>query len=130
MDIHHLLANCRRIFLRDFEVITSIGIHDFEKKSPQRVLFNVDLFVTLESTHPSNDQLHELVDYDFIRTTIKSVVERGHIHLQETLCDQLIEALCAHPQVVAARVSTMKPDVYPDCAGVGIEVFHTNLSKI
>jgi len=25
--------------------------------------------------------------------------------------------------VLAARVSTEKPDVYPDCDGVGVEVF-------
>jgi 7,8-dihydroneopterin aldolase/epimerase/oxygenase len=28
-----------------------------------------------------------------------------------------------HPRVRAARVSTEKPDVYPDCAAVGVEVF-------
>jgi len=28
-----------------------------------------------------------------------------------------------HPHVRAACVSTAKPDVYPDCAAVGVEVF-------
>jgi dihydroneopterin aldolase len=28
-----------------------------------------------------------------------------------------------HPKVIAARVSTAKPDVYPDCHSVGVEVF-------
>jgi dihydroneopterin aldolase len=31
--------------------------------------------------------------------------------------------MLAHPGVAAACVSTEKPDVYPDCAGVGCEVF-------
>ena len=31
--------------------------------------------------------------------------------------------MLAHPLVKAARVSTEKPDVYPDCDGVGVEVF-------
>ena len=31
--------------------------------------------------------------------------------------------MLAHPNVRAARVSTEKPDVYPDCQSVGIEVF-------
>jgi len=47
----------------------------------------------------------------------------GHIHLQETLCDDVVAALLEHSNVRAARVSSMKPDVYPDCDGVGIEVF-------
>ena len=31
--------------------------------------------------------------------------------------------MLAHPNVRAARVSTEKPDVYPDCESVGCEVF-------
>jgi len=50
-------------------------------------------------------------------------ISKGHIHLQETLCDDMVEAMLAHPRVRAAGVSTMKPDVYADCEGVGVEVF-------
>ena len=32
-------------------------------------------------------------------------------------------ALLAHPGVQAAQVSTRKPDVYPDCDAVGVEIF-------
>jgi dihydroneopterin aldolase len=31
--------------------------------------------------------------------------------------------LLEHTGVMAARVSTRKPDVYPDCEAVGVEVF-------
>ena len=48
---------------------------------------------------------------------------QGHIHLQETLADDLLARVLAHPRVRAARVATEKPDVYPDCDAVGCEVF-------
>jgi dihydroneopterin aldolase len=64
-----------------------------------------------------------VVDYDFIRSAIRDRVQRGHIHLQETLCDDMLRTMLAHPKVQAARVSTAKPDVYPDCEAVGCEVF-------
>jgi dihydroneopterin aldolase len=41
--------------------------------------------------------------------------------LQETLCDALLNNLLLHPQIVAVRIQTRKPDVYPDCAAVGTE---------
>ena len=72
---------------------------------------------------PQADQLDEVVDYDFIRHSIAQRVARGHIQLQETLADELLHAMLAHPKVRAARVSTEKPDVYPDCEAVGVEVF-------
>jgi dihydroneopterin aldolase len=120
---HPGLSDCRRLFLRNYEVLINIGVHEFEKKGEQRILINVDLFIPLALSTPKEDQLHEVVDYDFIRSTIAKRMARGHIHLQETLCDDVVEAMLAHPKVRAVRVSTEKPDVYPDCESVGVEVF-------
>jgi dihydroneopterin aldolase len=120
---HPQLRDCRRLFLRNYEVMINIGVHDFEKKGEQRVLINVDLYIPLAESTPKGDQLHEVVDYDFMRETIARRVAQGHIHLQETLCDDVVKAMLTHPRVRAAQVSTMKPDVYPDCEGVGVEVF-------
>ena len=119
---HPSLIHCRRLFLKDYEVYINIGVHDFEKKAEQRVIFNVELYVPLELNTPKNDRLEEVLDYDFIRKTIVSRVQRGHIHLQETLCDDIVSTLIDHPNVMAVRVSTAKPDVYPDCESVGVEI--------
>ena len=121
--LHPRLADCRRLFLRDYAVPVRIGAHDFERDAPQQVVFNVDLYVPLALSTPSRDHLDEVVDYDFIRSTIRDRVARGHVDLQETLADDLLRLLLAHPGVRAARVSTAKPDVYPDCLEVGVEVF-------
>jgi len=120
---HPKLAVCRRLFLRKYEVQINIGVHDFEKKGEQRVLINVDLYIPLALSTPKADHLAEVVDYDFMRETIAQRMAQGHVHLQETLCDDVARSMLAHPQVRAVRVSTMKPDVYPDCDGVGVEVF-------
>ena len=117
------LSDCRRLFLRNYEVRINIGVHEFEKRGEQRVLINVDLYVPLAQSTPQADDLDEVVDYDFIRRTVAERVSRGHIHLQETLADDVLQAMLAHPKVRAARVSTEKPDVYPDCESVGVEVF-------
>ena len=117
------LMDCRRLFLRNYEVWINIGVHDFEKRGEQRVLINVDLYIPLALSTPKEDELHEVVDYDFMRRTIGERVKKGHIHLQETLCDDVLALMLEHPRVRAARVSTQKPDVYPDCDAVGCEVF-------
>ena len=120
---HPKLRDCRRLFLRNYEVMINIGVHDFEKKGEQRVLINVDLYIPLALSTPKEDHLAEVVDYDFMRETIARRMAQGHVHLQETLCDDVVRSMLAHPNVRAVRVSTMKPDVYPDCEGVGVEVF-------
>lgn len=121
---HPILSDCRRLFLRNYQVMSKIGVHDFEKKGAQRVLFNVELYIPLAMSTPTQDELDEVVDYDFIRDTIEGRVAQGHIQLQETLCDDIAQLLLKHPKVRAVRVSTEKPDVYPDCDSVGVEVLH------
>ena len=120
---HPRLIDCRRLFLSNYEIYINIGVHDFEKRGEQRVLINVDLFVPLNENTPTQDQLDEVLDYDFMRRSIVDRVSKGHIHLQETLCDDVARIMLAHPQVRAVKVSTAKPDVYPDCDAVGVEIF-------
>lgn len=125
---HPSLQHCRRLFLSNFEVNMNIGVHDFEKKGEQRVIVNVDLYVPLTQNTPQSDELHEVVDYDFMRQTIADIIAIGHIQLQETLCDEIATRMLAHPLVFATRVSTEKPDVYPDCKSVGVEIFRMKSS--
>ena len=118
------LADCRRLFLRNFVVDANIGIHAFEKEGAQRLALNVDLYVPLALSTPRHDKIHEVLDYDFIRLTIRHRIDQGHINLQETLVDDIARSLLAHPAVRAVRVASEKPDVYPDVDAVGIEVLH------
>jgi dihydroneopterin aldolase len=120
--LSRLMLTCRRLFVRNHMVNVRIGAHDFEKHGPQRIIFNVELFVPLELSTPSQDDLAEVVDYDFVREVIARRVARGHIVLQETLCDDVMAELIAHPGVLAVRLSSCKPDVYPDCEAVGVEI--------
>lgn len=117
------LADCRRIFLRNVTLPANIGIHDFERAGAQRIVVNIDVFVALVDTTPVDDRIGEVFDYDVIHAAIRKRLALGHINLQETLCDDLVHGLLAEPGVRAVRVSTEKPDVYPDCDGVGVEVF-------
>jgi len=123
---HPLLADCRRLFLRKYMVHINIGVHEIEKRDAQRVWVDIDLYIPLALSTPRHDQLDEVVDYDFMRETIMQCVGQRHIHLQETLCDEIVQALLQHRAVRAVRVSTAKPDVYADCEAVGVEVFRFN----
>ena len=118
------LAKCRRIFLREVLLDANIGIHDFERAGSQRLVINVDVFVPLAVSTPRHDRISEVLDYDFVRQTIRQRIALGHINLQETLVDDIAQALLAHPGVLAARVASEKPDVYEDVEAVGVEVFH------
>jgi len=109
----------RRIFIRDFRLQVSIGIHDFEKEGPQTVVVNVDLLLGGEdSAH--NDRIANVLNYDVVHGGIMALAKSRHFNLQETLVDAILDLCLAQPGVIEARVSTEKPDVYKDCR-VGYE---------
>ena len=118
-----LRLDCRRLFLRDHEVHMSIGAFDHEKTARQRVVINIELYVAYAESTPKADRLAEVVDYGFMRATVAARLAEGHVHLQETLCDDLLARLLAHPKVRAASVRTEKIEAYADCRSVGCEVF-------
>ena len=117
-----LALSCRKLFLRRLEVLAHIGAHDFEKGVSQRLWIDVELYVPYAQSTPTQDRLHEVVDYDYVRQVVAERLAQGHVELQETLCDDLATRLLAHPGVQALRLSTCKPDVYPDTEAVGVEV--------
>lgn len=117
------LVDCRRIFLNDFSIEASIGFHDFEKQAPQRILISVDLFVPIAQSTSSRDEVDDVLDYDFIRQQVARIAQSRHFNLQETLIDEIAALCLSQSSVRAVRVESQKPDVYPDCKTVGIEVF-------
>ncbi len=113
----------RRIFLRDYEVIASIGIHEFELKNPQRIIIDVSLDLANDMPPDSaEDRIETVLDYDFLRECISGIVKGRHFDLQETLCAEILISCIQPDEVLSARVSTRKPDVYPDCDSVGVEM--------
>ena len=43
-------------------------------------------------------------------------------NLQETVVREIYDLVAARRGVTALRVAARKPDIYPDCAGVGVEL--------
>ena len=109
----------RRIFIRDFRLQVSIGIHDFERNGPQTVVVNVDLLLG-PSDKVHGDRIANVLNYDTVHDGIVALAKSRHFNLQETLVDAILDLCLAQPGVIEARVSTEKPDVYVDCR-VGYE---------
>ena len=111
----------RKIFLKDMAVSLSIGIHDFEKLKRQNVLINIELDLD-PNLRILEDTIAETVDYDFLRTSVVNLSNSAHFHLQETFCEKILALCLDHEGVLAARISSEKTDVYPDCTSVGFEI--------
>jgi dihydroneopterin aldolase len=111
----------RKIILEDFDLPVDIGFHAFEIGTPQRLRINVEVWLDA-ANFPQDDRIDAAWDYDALRSGIMGLVAGRRFNLQETVCRAVYDLVAARAGVVALRVSTRKPDIYPDCAAVGVEL--------
>jgi dihydroneopterin aldolase len=109
-----MVTSERRIFIRDMRLPVSIGIYDFELAKPQAVVINVELLLA-DPDRAHGDSITNVLNYDIVHDGIVDLAGSKHFNLQETLVEAILDLCLAQPQVVEARVSTEKPDVYKDC---------------
>jgi dihydroneopterin aldolase len=116
-----LRPKTRKIVLEDYALDLDIGFHDFEIGIPQRLLITVEVWVD-EAAFAAADEQASAWDYDFLRTEIGRLVVGRRFNLQETVVREIYDLVAARRGVTALRVASRKPDIYPDCAGVGVEL--------
>jgi dihydroneopterin aldolase len=118
--------NYRRIILRNVQVEARVGLHPWEMhpERPARLIINVEMFVPL-ADGAEGETAKTIVDYDAVRDALRTWPQRPHTPLLETLVAELAGLCLAHPRVMACRVSIMKPDIFNEAEGVGIEVYRT-----
>jgi len=116
-----LAPRTRKILLEDYCVHADIGFHDFEVGAPQRLFITVEVWLD-EENFASSDDSADAWDYDFLRSSVRAMATGRRYNLQETLAREIYDFVAARRGVTGLRVATRKPDVYPDCAGVGVEL--------
>lgn len=116
-----LAPRTRKIVLEDYELPVDIGFHDFEVGKPQRLLVTIEVWVD-ERSFAASDERALAWDYDFLRSEVGALAGGRRFNLQETFVREIYDLVAARRGVTALRVSTRKPDIYKDCAGVGVEL--------
>jgi dihydroneopterin aldolase len=116
-----LRPRTRKIVLQDYVVAVDIGFHEFEVGNPQRLVINVEVWID-DASFAVDDEASSAWDYDHLRSEIAALAAARRYNLQETLARAIYDVVAARRGVTALRVTTRKPDVYPDCAGVGVDL--------
>lgn len=110
-----------RIFLDSLEVKADIGFHDFEIGTPQRLIVSVEIWLDHVPPADCDDPAHAW-DYDYVREQVEELAGARRYNLQESLAHAIYDRLAGLRGVRALRVTTAKPDIYPDARAVGVEL--------
>ncbi len=111
-----------RILIDSLEVMADIGFHEFERGIPQRLHLTIELWIEGIERAPEADEPAAAWDYDYVVGEVRRLATERRFNLQETLVHAIFERLSAMHRVTALRIRSLKPDVYPDARGVGVEI--------
>ena len=98
------------LFLEDIVKDVDIGVHDFEIGNPQKVRFEIYVMMS-DIQNPNNDNLDEVLNYEYLIDSLKDVLSLGRFSLLETLANRLLEEVSAPNSVKAASVVITKLEI-------------------
>jgi dihydroneopterin aldolase len=117
----HLKVRQSRILLDSLEVLADIGFHDFEVGTPQRLQVTIELWLD-NFDPPEGDDAVYAWNYDYLKQEVVRIAQERRYNLQESFVHELFQRIAAYRGVKALRIKSVKPDVYKDAKGVGVEI--------
>ncbi len=113
------------VFIRGLEFSACHGVHDFEKVTPQRFIFDCDMFCDFTSSWNSDD-VQDTVNYSAACNTIAETVNGNSFNLLEKLAYECAAALMDNFPLSGVKLTVNKPDApvkYKfDSVGVCVEL--------
>jgi len=111
----------RKVIIKDLTFNTSIGIHDFEKEKEQKIKFNIQINIDPLLKAAEND-LDSIVNYETVINKIKSITQRKHYNLLETLAEDIFSSLFLSKNIIKIKLRIEKPEIIKNTSSVGVEI--------
>jgi dihydroneopterin aldolase len=109
-----------RLALADIVCMTRIGVTEEERRAPQRLAVDLELFADLEKAGRSGD-LRDTIDYRAVCEAVRGHLESGTFHLVEAAARGVLDLVLRRFPVERAAVSVRK-FVLPDVAHVEVRL--------
>jgi FolB domain-containing protein len=110
------------IFIRDLLVRCIVGIRPEERRKPQDVIFNINLYTDF-SRAAATDAIENAVDYSTLKKRIVEFAETSSFNLVETLAQKVADLCLADHRVTALEVAVEKPTALRFARTVGVRIY-------
>lgn len=109
------------IFVERLEVLTIIGVYDWERHAQQKVIIDLEISTDTKAAGLT-DNLERTIDYGTLCTRITELAAQSSYQLLEALGEN-IAALCLEDQrAKSVSVKLCKPTAVSNAGGVGVKI--------
>ena len=110
-----------RVIIKDLVARGIIGVNDWERKTPQEILINLEIFADLKKAGAS-DELADTVNYSSTAKKILAYAETAQRLTVEALATDIARICLDIPNVLKVKVRVEKPGAVRFTGSVGVEI--------
>lgn len=110
-----------KIIIKNLLVRGIIGINDWERKTRQDILVNIDIFSPI-SKSATSDQIDDTVNYRTITKSIINLIENTEFFLVEALATEIAKMCLTNYPIEKIMVRIEKPLAVRFAQSVGVEI--------
>jgi len=110
-----------KIIIRNLVARGIIGVTELERKEPQDILVNIELFANLEKCGKS-DRIADTVNYESVAEEALKIGGTGHRQTVEALAEDIAEMCLAKKMVQKVIVRVEKSTLIRFAQSVGVEI--------
>ncbi|WP_428771500.1 dihydroneopterin aldolase [Vibrio sp.] len=108
-----------KVFIEQLEVITTIGVYDWEQQIKQKLLLDIEM---AHDNRPAgkSDDVADALDYSQVSQAILDHVQNGRFLLVERVAEECAELIINQFNVPWVRIRLTKPRAVTQAQGVGV----------
>lgn len=110
-----------KVFIRQLEIQTHIGVHAWEHHIRRPLLLDLDLGVDTREAAAS-DHIRDALDYKAVCDAVESLVKERQFQLLETFAEAAARRLFEQFPLLSLRLAVHKPGAVPQARSVGVEI--------
>jgi 7,8-dihydroneopterin aldolase/epimerase/oxygenase len=108
-----------RVFVRGLVGMTIVGVHDWEQKTPRKVVLNLEFSTDVKAVAASDD-IKNAVSYSAVSRRLLEFLSTSKTFLVETLAERLADIILQEFPVTWLRLELHKPAAFPEADTVGV----------
>lgn len=113
-----------KVFIKDLEIETIIGIFGWEREVKQIVRISLEMEFDI-SKAGKTDKIEDALDYKKIGKSIIRLVEDSSFFLVEKLAEEIAKLVLKNKEIENLKLILEKPGAMRGSKSVGVEIFRS-----
>ncbi len=110
-----------KVFIEQLEVITTIGVYDWEQQIKQKLVLDIEMAHDNKPAGKSDD-VQDALDYSQVSEAVLNHIENGRFLLVERVAEEIAELIMQRFSVPWIKIRLAKPGAVPQARAVGVVI--------